>query len=211
MNSSETPILIELHYLPSLEFFTRLVRGNSVVLEAQENYVKQSFRNRCYIADANGTLPLTVPVIGGRKKIQIREVRIDHNQHWKNVHLRALRSAYGRAPFFEFYFDYFGDVLQKREKYLFDFNLALLTVCLQSLGLTNSISLSETYLRETEGIFLDQRNLIAPKSDFTNRTFYQPVSYVQVFGKDFAPNLSIVDLIMNEGPNSLTVLKASAL
>lgn len=211
MNSSETPILIELHYLPNLEFFTRLVNANTTVFEAQENYVKQSFRNRCYIAGANGILPLTVPVVKGRKKIRIKEIQIDHDQNWRKIHLRALRSSYGRAPFFEFYFDYLDDVLQKREKYLFDFNLALLTVCLQSLGVTNSISLSESYLRETEGNFSDLRNMITPKSDFTNRTFYQPIPYSQVFGKDFAPNLSVIDLIMNEGPNSLTILNASTL
>ena len=211
MTTSDTSLLIELHYLPSLEYFTRLVKFGTIQLEGQENYVKQSYRNRCYIMGANGILQLTVPVIGGTKKIPVQEIKIDENQNWINIHLRALKSAYGRAPFFEFYFDYFDTVFQKREKYLFDLNYALLTVCLQILGFNKSISITESYIQETEGRFSDLRNKINAKSDFTNRTFYQAISYTQVFGKDFAPNLSIVDLIMNEGPNSASILSASTL
>ena len=211
MNSSDpkSPI-IELHYLPSIEFFSLLHKDDLILLEAHENYVKQSYRNRCYILGANGKLQLTVPVVGGRKKIPIRDIQIDQSQNWLNIHIRALKSAYGKAPFFEFYFDYFDNIFQKREKFLFDLNLDLLTVCLNMLGIQKSIKLSESYSKPSEGRFSDFRNQITSKSDFTSRTFYQPVRYNQVFGKDFVPNLSVVDLIMNEGPNSGTIIQKSA-
>ncbi|MEM6361968.1 MAG: WbqC family protein [Bacteroidota bacterium] len=203
-------LLIELHYFPCIEYFTCLHEYDVILIEAQENYIKQSFRNRCYIKDANGKLQLTVPVIGGRKKISVKDIQIDHDQNWNQIHLRALRSAYGKAPFFEYYFDYFEKAFQKREKFLFDFNRNLLTVCLQVLGINKNILITKTYTKGSQKNYSDLRNQISAKSDFANRTFYQAVEYYQVFGKDFAPNLSVVDLIMNEGPNSAAIIQQSA-
>ncbi|MEM9858630.1 MAG: WbqC family protein [Bacteroidota bacterium] len=207
MTTSEPYLLIELHYFPCLEYFTQYFKYNTIVLEGHENYVKQSYRNRCYILGANGKLQLTVPVIHGRKKIPIREIQIDHSQNWLNIHHRSLKSAYGKAPFFEFYFDFFESVFQKRYKFLFDLNYQLLTVCLKILGLTNSLKISESYLSNEDGRFSDLRDEINPKSSFYNRTFYQPKSYHQVFGKDFVNNLSLIDLLMNEGPNSAAIMR----
>ncbi|MEM9390922.1 MAG: WbqC family protein [Bacteroidota bacterium] len=211
MSSSNTQaLLIEIHYLPCIEYFACLHQHDAILIEARENYVKQSFRNRCYIRDANGKLQLTVPVVGGRKKISVKDIQIDYGQNWNKIHLRALKSAYGKAPFFEYYFDFFEKAFQKRERFLFDFNRNLLTVCLQVLGINKKISTTKTYVQSSQDRYSDLRNQISSKSDFVNRTFYHAIEYYQVFGKDFVPNLSVVDLIMNEGPNSAAVIQQSA-
>ncbi len=207
---SDTITLIELHYLPSIEYFTCLHTYDTIHLEVQENFIKQTFRNRCYILGANGVLSLTVPVIGGRKKFLIKDIKIDYGQNWLNVHNRAISSAYGRAPFYEYYKDYFETAFLKRDKYLFDLNLSLLTLCLKLLNLKPQIEITKTYQKNLERPFTDLRSVITPKSNFKNRTFYQPVPYPQVFGKNFAPNLSVIDLIMNEGPNATSVIRQSA-
>ncbi len=202
-------LLIDLHYLPGIEYFTCLDSYDRVVLEIHEHFVKQTYRNRCYIRGANGVLKLSVPVLWGRKKIPMKDIRIDHDQKWRMNHWRAIQSAYGKSPFFEFYVDYFENVFRQKEKFLIDLNHKLLTLCLDLLGLKKEIVFSETYENHLKHSYIDLRSVIHPKEDFTNRTFYQAVRYEQIFGKDFVPNMSIIDLLMCEGPNSVTIVRRS--
>ena len=211
MNTSEKrALLVDLHYLPSIEYFCCLDTFDSIILESHEHFIKQTYRNRCHILGPNGRLTLSVPVIGGRKKIAVKDIRIDHDQKWTNNHWRAIQSAYGKAPFYEFYQDYFETIFQGKETFLIDLNYKLLTLCLHLLGVQKELVFSEKYENPPNGNNIsDFRPVIHPKVPFAQRTFYQPAYYPQIFGKDFVPNLSIIDLLMCEGPNSLTIVRKS--
>lgn len=203
--------LIDLHYLPSLEYFTCIKKFDKILIEREEHFVKQTYRNRCHILGANKVDRLTIPVIGGNRKVKIKDVKIDYHQKWLNVHRRAIRSAYGKAPFYEFFFDYFDEEFQKREKFLFDLNFRLLTLCLKLLRMEPSITFSEQYIKEPEGDITDLRSVIHPKRDFHLNNLYRPHKYNQVFGAGFVANLSIIDLLFCEGPNSADTLTESML
>lgn len=202
-------VLVEPQYLPSLEFFCATLHASEILIEAEEHYTKQTYRNRCYIRGANKILPLSIPVVNGNSKVLTKEVKIDHGQRWANEHWRSIQSAYGKAPYYEFFSDYFEREFQKRHKFLIDHNQNMLTICLKLLKLQKSVERTKTYHKTVESAILDLRGRISPKGDYTKRQIYQPVEYIQVFGKDFAANLSIIDLLMNEGPNALTIVTKS--
>lgn len=202
-------IVLELHYLPTLEYFTTLLSHGVVRLEGSETFQKQSGRNRCQILTAQGVDTLIVPVQEGRSKIPIREARIDYGQPWINRHWRAIRTAYGKAPFFEHYGKAYEAVFQKKPAFLFDLNLELLTICLRQLNWTLSITVTERYEETDSQVLRDARGLIHPKRDFTERRFYRPVPYYQTFGEQFFPNLSILDLLFNLGPRATDLLRQS--
>lgn len=219
-------IVLELHYLPSLEYMTAVLAHEPVYLDAQEAFRKQTWRNRCRILTAQGVDTLIVPVVEGRSGVPIREARIDYRQPWLNRHRRAIQTAYGKAPYFVHYGEAFERVFQKRPAFLFDLNLELLTICLQCLGVKKSIELtSSKFFIENEGI-TEARNLIHPKRPFGERSFYRPIAYRHVFGllatagaessgesanrEQFFPNLSILDLLFTQGPQARRILLQSA-
>lgn len=209
-NSAPTDgIVLELHYLPTLEYFTALLRYGVVHLEGGETFQKQTGRNRCQILTAQGVDTLIVPVLEGRSHVPIREARIDYRQPWLNRHWRAIRTAYGKAPFFEHYADAYEAVFQKKPAFLFDLNLELLTICLRQLNWTLSITVTERDEELDSHVFRDARGLIHPKREFTERRFYRPVPYYQTFGEQFFPNLSILDLLFNLGPRATDLLRQS--
>lgn len=203
--------LLDLHYLPSIEYFTCLIKYDRILIEKEEHFVKQTYRNRCHILGANQVDRLSIPVIGGNKKIKVKDLQIDYSQNWLNVHWRAIMSAYGRAPFYEFFSDYFEAGFQKREKYLFDFNYRLLNVCLKLLKIDPIINFTDQFEKDSEKDIIDLRSAIHPKKDYNLNGFYQPVPYQQVFGKAFVANLSIIDLLFCQGPDSARMIKESTL
>ncbi|MGA0556840.1 WbqC family protein [Larkinella sp. VNQ87] len=202
-------IRIELHYLPSLTYFTALLPFDTVRLEAAEHYGKQSYRNRCYVLTANGIDRLTVPVLNGTHKQSIREVRIDNRQAWPDRHWRCLVTAYSKAPFFEYYADDFERVLRRKWVNLFDLNLELLTLCLQWLGWSKKLQLTETFDKQSVEGFFNAHDQIQVRESIQNGRFYKPVAYQQNFGNVFVPDLSILDLIFCQGPSATDVLKQS--
>ncbi len=202
--------IIEPHYLPSIAFFSATLNHQNIWLENAQNFVKQTYRNRCRVVGANNIQNLTVPVQNGNSKILIRDIKIDYSQNWQKEHWRSIQSAYGKAPYYEFFSDYFETEFQKRPIYLVEKNVALLTICLKLLGLKKDISFTEDYQIQYGAGFLDLRDAISPKVKQPISQYYQPHRYLQVFGKDFAENMSIIDLLMNEGPNSLSVVTKSA-
>ncbi|MCY7351148.1 MAG: WbqC family protein [Cytophagaceae bacterium] len=211
---SESPtlppgIVLDLQYLPSLEYFTALVKYERVHVEANEHFQKQTWRNRCQILTVQGIDTLIVPVQEGRSKVLIREARIDYRQPWVNRHWRAIQSAYGKAPFFEHYGEAIERVYQKRPAFLFDLNWELLTICLNSLRWKKIITFTEGYEATPGQGFTEGRGVIHPKQPFAQRPFYQSVFYPQVFGEQFFPNLSILDLLFNQGPESKSILRQS--
>ncbi len=202
-------VLIELQYLPSVAYFSLLAHADEVLLELSENFEKQSYRNRCHIIGANKVQSLSVPVHHAGRKISIQNLEIDYKQKWKNNHWRAIQSAYGKAPFFDFYAEYLRAEINKEYLYLSELNQALLTLCLKLLKLDVSITETEQYVKmPSEGI-MDLRSQIHPKKSIDNLTWFKPQYYQQVFGKDFVPNMSIIDLLFCMGPDALEVLYGS--
>lgn len=187
--------------------------ANTACMEQQEHYHKQTYRNRCTIACANGRLSLSIPVIFKNDQ-PIRDVRIDYGENWQHRHWNSIASAYNTTPYFEYYQDDLLEVFMQQHTFLFDKNEALREIICKLLDIHPVISLSTDYLPETSespsnGI-IDLRNTIHPKKPLPFTT-YTPKPYLQVFNSRFGfqPELSILDLLFNMGPESLPVLKDS--
>lgn len=195
---------IELHYLPSVAFFSMLQNTENVIIEAQEHYQKQSYRNRCNILTANGIDTLTVPVLHSSLHIPIKDVRLDNSQVWLVRHWRAIVTAYSNAPFFDYFAPYFEDVYKKNHTFLFDLNWQLLTVCLKLTKINPTISQTEIYDKNVNNDF---RSLIHPKKAIPDVIAKKIIPYKQNFGNEFVPNLSIIDLLMCQGGQAKSFLK----
>ena len=201
-------LLIETHFLPCVEYFCTLALYDNVVIEGHEHFVKQSYRNRCHILTAHGADRFSVPLTAKHGKVSIRSVQIDYGYRWQTNFWRTLHSAYANSPYFEHYKDDLHRELFSGEKYLFDLNQRLLSMCLTWLMWKKEITLSQEY-GPTVGQE-DLRNAISVKSDFTHRSFFQPIPYQQVFGKAFVPNLSILDLVFCTGPDARHIIEGSS-
>jgi len=200
-------LIIESHYLGSLEFYTLLQQAESIEINKTEIFKKQTYRNRCYISSANGVLKLVVPV-NYSSLSRTEEVTIAQGQRWKKDHWGAIYSAYGKAPFFDYFSEYFYSVIFKNHKYLIDLNQELLHLTLKLLQLNVKVAYSG---KENTADFVKMNDLLSPKKSFVDRKIYDPVQYSQLFGSEFSPNMSVIDLLMCEGPRSRQILSASFL
>lgn len=199
-------LLIELHYLPCLDYMAGLLKFGQVQIEAHEHYQKQSYRNRCYVRTANKIDVLTVPVQQGAHHQPIRDVRIDNSQPWPLHHWRCLRAAYGKAPFFEYYAPELESVYQQTWTFLFDLNYELLTICLKLLGKRGTISLTDCYEKNPPSGLFDARSAVNRHQGSESYVFYRPIPYQQNFGLDFVPNMSNIDLLFCQGPQAKSYL-----
>ena len=200
-------ILLDLQYLPNTLYFSLLAKVDKVIIERNENFVKQTYRNRAHILTPNGVDSLSIPLIGSQKKIKIDEIKIDHAQKWANRHWRAIKSAYGKAPFFEYYADFIKAEIYANHETLFELNLNLLTLCLKFLEIDNQINFTETYEKIPLSPIIDLRSQIHPKKEFTSSLNHVYIAYQQVFGSSFAQGLSILDLLFAEGPNTGLIIR----
>lgn len=207
----DTAVLLELHYLPCVQYFSKLAHYPVVYLEQQENYQKGGYRNRCHIAGANGLLRLSVPLRQGKNERQgIREVAIAYKEAWRAHHWASIRSAYGNAPFFEFYAGYLQPHFEQQPVYLFDFSLGLLQTLLGLLQLDCELHRTDEYKKETPEGLIDLRDTIHPKKHrLQPDAHFQPLPYPQVFLEKhgFLPNLSILDLLFCTGPQAGLILE----
>jgi len=199
-------ILIEPQYFPPLEYFAALSVSKEVKFELYEYFEKQTYRNRCRILTASGILLLSVPLHRSSKIIS-RDITIDYSQKWVEKHKMAIQSSYGKSPFFYHYRDLFFEKLDKKYTFLIDLNIDLLSICLDLLGIDIKTSKTEKYEKSPGGGITDLRSVIHPKKDssLTLQEGYKP--YLHVFGKKFVPNLSVLDLLFCEGPNSGYVIR----
>jgi len=202
-------LLIDLHYLPSLEYFTVLQQFQTVELEQHEHYIKQSYRNRCFINTAQGVQMLVVPVTHKSGKTFLKEVRVDDTERWKKIHWRTIESAYRKAPYYEHYAEDLNKIIFKPHVFLIDLNFDLLSFCLQNIKHKPNLSVSQTYQQSTAANYKDMRSAIQAKIPFTSRKHYRPAPYYQVFGNQFVSNLSLVDLLFCAGPMAGSILVAS--
>lgn len=198
-----------MHYLPSIAYLSQWVRAEEVILEKQEHFVKQSYRNRCYILGANGIQALSVPVVGGNKKLPITEIAIDYKQRWAMEHWRSIQSAYGKAPFFEFFAEDFRSVYESKPDTLWALNQEFLTLCLRILRLSPVLSFTEKYEKEIPSSIIDLRGFYLTQNQGKEQGAFTPVRYRQIFGNNFVSDLSIIDLIFCTGPEAKNILKQS--
>lgn len=201
-------------YLPPIQYFAHLYADPVALEDRGEHFVKQTYRNRCYISTPNGPLPLTIPVVreGNGAHTPMRDVRISSHGNWRHLHWNALVSAYENSPYFEYYADDFHPFYERSYEFLVDFNAELQILVLDLLQLTPQISTSPDYIRVLDlPEATDLRTLISPKRQLNDDTSFHAQTYYQVFQQrtGFLPNLSIVDLLFNLGPESRLILKQS--
>ncbi|MCE7992608.1 MAG: WbqC family protein [Roseivirga sp.] len=202
-------ILLDIQYLPSIAYFAAIKQADEVWIEAHQNFVKQSYQNRCRILGANGTQDLSVPVNHRSRKIPIQELTIDYKQKWMNTHWRALQSAYGKSPFFDYYADEIRGIIQSKCATLFEIDRQLMTLCLKYLQIDTPIHFTKVFEKETKGNVSDLRSVIHPKKGLSELPWFKPTPYHQIFGSNFAPNLSVLDLLFCEGPMAGSILEQS--
>ena len=188
-----------------------------VYIEACENYQKQSYRNRCRFYAADGVQALSFPVVhqAGTYKHPVNQIKVDYSTPWLVQHQRAIVSAYRTSAYFEYYQDELFDIMNSRPETLLDLNMALLKFFIDKTGLKVDLRLTEEYSRDgvvsKDGIVCDDlRELIHPKRTnniLSDLALEKP--YFQVFAPKygFKSDLSIMDLLFNEGPDSILYLK----
>ena len=193
-------------YLAPVEYYSALAKADTVFLEHCEFYEKQSYRNRCNIAGANGQLALTIPVEKSKgSRMLTRDVRISEHSDWQLQHWRSIESAYNSTPFFEYYKDDLIPFYEKNWTFLCDFNTEIQTKMLELLDLQVDVQLTKEYKVDFDENVQDVRNSIHPKKETevgSFKTYYQV--FEQRFG--FIPNLSSIDLLFNMGNESILIL-----
>jgi len=180
-----------------------------VYIEACENYQKQSYRNRCRFYAADGVQSLSFPIMheGGTHKLPISEIKVDYSTPWLQQHERAIISAYRTSAYFEYYQDELFDSLESKPERLLDLNMAILRFFIEKIGLAVDLRLTEDYVKDAPDDF---RELIHPKRpDNILKEMGLEKPYFQVFAPKygFKSNLSVMDLLFNEGPDSILYLK----
>ncbi len=193
-------------YLAPIPLYAQLYKCKALVINGDEPFVKQTYRNRAVIATENGTQNLTIPVIHDGGRIAMRDVRISEHGNWRHQHWNAMVSAYRKSPFFDYYADDFAHFYEERDGFLMDFNLRLHQVISELLGLDREVKIIDNSNKPAE--FIDLRHIAEPKA-LTDIKGYTPQPYYQVFAQrnGFIPNLSILDLLFNMGPEGLIVLR----
>jgi hypothetical protein len=192
--------ILSLHYLPCISWFRDFMAHSPVLIEKEENFVKSTARNRCEIAGANGKQVLSVPILGGRDHHQkYKQTRIAYQNHWRSSHWQSIRSAYGSAPYFEFYCERFQKFYESEHEFLFDFNHELLKLVLATLKAKKEFSFTQYY-----------NSAVAEMIDLRNRSAEDSMPrYYQVFEErnGFIGDLSILDLIFHLGPQALSYIE----
>lgn len=208
----KTAILSSAYFAP-VQWYQKLNRYENIVIEQHDNFIKQTYRNRCVIATTQGLQALTIPVErpsdARLDKTQLKDICISDHGNWRHLHWKALLSAYGESPFFEYYADDIRPFFEKKWKYLLDFNMEINAKMMELLDIEkSSLSLSNEYSSyEGDSDTVDFREVIRPKHPGEDKE-WQPKKYYQVYQQKFGfqPNLSILDLLFNEGNEAVCYL-----
>ncbi len=198
---------IELHYLPTLEYFSLINSSTSIAFEVQEHFIKQTYRNRAHILGANGIEVLTVPIVkkSGQKQL-MKDVKVDYSQDWMRRHKGGINAAYGKAPYFEYFEPLIIEIFAKKNKFLVDLNIDFLNLIAKISGKPLNFTFTTSFrVSELDSFY----NRINTKQDWESRGFYLKSPYRQCFGTEFVPNLSVLDLMMNHGREMNKILNQS--
>jgi len=196
-------VLLPLFYLPPISWFSVFLKEeNKISIEQFENFPKQTYRNRTVIYGANGRLALIIPTLHNGKKT-INEIEVSQRENWQKLHWKSIKNAYQSSPYFEYYEDQLEQIFSFETQSLFQFNLNALRIILKILKTEKAYSLNEEFSKTP--VAADFRNRFSAKkeSEFEMEDYYQTFSDKLGFDKD----LSILDLICNKGPESLTYLR----
>lgn len=191
-----------------------MMKYGGMTVDVGEHYVKRSYRNKCSILSANGVMALTVPLSRSSSDdadlthAAMKDLKVSYDDNWRHVHWQSLVSAYNMSPFFEYYEDDIKPLFERKFDYLVDLNAEAMDIVNRLLMMDDvMINVSETYI-PAQTVELDLRDKITPKThldDFCQKEYYQVFS--EKYG--FQPNLSILDLLFNLGPESRVVLRDS--
>ena len=209
--------LLQTTYFGPIQWYQKLYRYDHCLIEQYDSYQKQTYRNRCVIATANGPQALTVPVEGTNEKCLVKDLRISDHNNWRRIHWNALLSAYSESPFFDYYADDIHPFFEKKYDFLIDFNEAIRQKVCELLDIHPNVEYTQSFLSPLTSNpspithhpspLTDFREVINAKHPLADADF-QPQRYWQVFeGKHgFQVNLSILDLLFNMGPESIFYL-----
>ena len=195
-------------YFPCISYMARFLEEPAPVIEICETYHKQTYRNRCRVMTANGVESLSVPVVKvNGNHTMTKDVAISYKEHWQQIHRRCLESAYKASPYFDHYYDYLKPIFETRFERLIELNDTALQAVLKMLKVNKEIVHTTDYVHQTEH---DLREAFSPKTKVEVDSF---PSYYQVFGTKFpfTPDLSILDLVFNEGPETNSYLSGYAI
>lgn len=195
-------LLLPAFYLPNISYFQAIKQSNGpVTLERFEHFPKQTFRNRSCIATAGGVLTLTVPIAHGRKdRVAMKDVRISYDHPWQRLHWLSIQTAYRSSAYFEYYEDNFRPFYEKKIPYLLDFHLEQLLLLLQLMKMEREICFTDAYSSSVDDGD-DYRDKLHPKK---TSLLDKPIPYFQLFQDKhgFLADLSIIDLLFNQGPDA---------
>lgn len=196
-------ILLPLFYLPPVSWFAVFFdEENQTVIEQYENFPKQTYRNRTVIYGANGRLSLIIPINHNGKRV-MKEIEMSHRENWLKIHWKSIKTAYQSSPYFEFYEDRLEGIFNFKTDSLMEFNLNALKIILEILKTEKTFSLNTEFSKTPKEE--NYRDFFSAKkpSEFQMEEYYQTFSDKMGFEKD----LSILDLICNKGPESLTYFR----
>jgi hypothetical protein len=205
-----TTALLQTTYFGPIQWYQKLYRYDHCLIEQYDSFQKQTYRNRCVIATANGVQALTVPVEHSDDKVLTKDLRIsDHNQ-WRRVHWNALQSAYSESPFFEYYADDLHPFFEKKYEFLLDFNEAIRQKVCELIDIHPNVEYTSEYTSDIQhqtSNITDFREVInakhpQPDAEFDAKTYWQVFQHKH----GFLSNLSILDLLFNMGPESIFYL-----
>ena len=216
--------LLSSTYFGPVQWYQKLNRYDECLIERHESFIKQTYRNRMIIPTTNGPLSLTIPT-NHDTSMAMKDIRISDHANWRHVHWNALMSAYGESPFFEYYQDDIRPFYEKKYEFLFDFNMEIMEKMIELLDIRPNVSVTDRYVLSEERRvkseeytsleaqaqlntqMRDFRDVIRPKKPLPDAEF-EPKRYYQVYEQKhgFLPNMSILDLLFNEGNEAIFYL-----